>query len=150
MPKYVAAKGTHDIFPAANDWADDIAKWHWLEAIVRDVTRTYGYHEIRTPAFEQTDLFHRAVGEGTDIVTKEMYDFETKPDAKGGTDKYTLRPEGTAPTLRAYVENRLDLAKPVNKLYYLAAIFRHDAPKRDATDSTTSSAWRHSARRGRK
>lgn len=126
MPKYVAPKGTHDILPAAKEWADDIAKWHWLEGIVRDITRLYGYEEIRTPAFEATDLFHRAVGEGTDIVTKEMYDFETKPNAKGETDKFTLRPEGTAPTLRAYVENRLDLIKPVNKLYYLAAIFRHE------------------------
>ncbi|MBC8137377.1 MAG: ATP phosphoribosyltransferase regulatory subunit, partial [Fibrella sp.] len=74
MPKYVAPKGTHDILPAGRDrlnWADDITKWHWLESVVRDVTRLYGYEEVRTPTFEQTDLFHRAVGEGTDIVTKE-------------------------------------------------------------------------------
>ncbi len=131
MPKYVAPKGTHDILPAGRDrtdWVEDIAKWHWFEGIVRDVTRIYGYREVRTPAFEQTDLFHRAVGEGTDIVTKEMYDFATKPDKDGKSDHYTLRPEGTAPALRAYVENRLYIDQPVNKLYYLSSIFRYERP----------------------
>lgn len=126
MPRYVAPKGTHDILPAGKnrtDWADDIAKWHWLESIAREVTHLYGYEEIRTPTFEATDLFHRAVGEGTDIVTKEMYDFTTK-----GDDNVTLRPEGTAPALRAYVQNRLYIDKPVAKLYYLASIFRYERP----------------------
>lgn len=131
MPKYVAPKGTHDILPAGRDrtnWVEDIAKWHWFEGIVRDVARLYDYQEVRTPAFEQTDLFHRAVGEGTDIVTKEMYDFATKADKDGKSDHYTLRPEGTAPALRAYVENRLYIDKPVNKLYYLSSIFRYERP----------------------
>ncbi|MBC8137453.1 MAG: histidine--tRNA ligase [Fibrella sp.] len=131
MPKYVAPKGTHDILPAGRDrssWVEDIAKWHWFEGVVRDVARLYGYEEVRTPAFEQTDLFHRAVGEGTDIVTKEMYDFATKADKDGKSDHYTLRPEGTAPALRAYVENRLYIDKPVNKLYYLSSIFRYERP----------------------
>ena len=81
----------------------------------------YGYEEIRTPAFEQTDLFKRAVGEGTDIVGKEMYEFQTK-----GGDDFTLRPEGTAPALRAYVEHRVYIERPVAKLYYLASIFRYE------------------------
>ncbi len=129
MAKYFAPKGTHDILPPGRDraaWVDDINKWHWLENVAREVTALYGYEEIRTPAFEQTDLFHRAVGEGSDIVTKEMYDFETKPDKDGKSDPFTLRPEGTAPTLRAFVQNRLYIDKPVTKLYYLAAIFRHE------------------------
>lgn len=131
MPKYVAPKGTHDILSAGRDrtdWVEDIEKWHWFEGIVRDVARLYDYREVRTPAFEQTDLFHRAVGEGTDIVTKEMYDFATKPDKDGKSDHYTLRPEGTAPALRAYVENRLYIDRPVNKLYYLSSIFRYERP----------------------
>ena len=129
MPKYVSPKGTHDILPPGHnrlDWADDINKWHWLEGVVRDVCRVYGYEEVRTPAFEDTALFHRAVGEGTDIVSKEMYSVVSKPDANGKIDDLTLRPEGTAPTLRAFVQHRLDLTKPVNKLYYVASIFRHE------------------------
>ena len=128
-PTFAAPKGTHDILPAGKNraaWADDITKWHWLESVVRELTALYGYEEVRTPAFEATDLFHRAVGEGTDIVTKEMYDFLTKPNKDGKSDRLTLRPEGTAPTLRAYVENRLYIDKPVVKLFYLAAIFRHE------------------------
>lgn len=122
--RYTAPKGTHDILPPDRnraDWADDITKWHWLEGVFRDLCRRYGYEEVRTPAFEATDLFHRAVGEGTDIVSKEMYDFVTK-----GGDSVTLRPEGTAPTLRAYVENRLYIDRPVAKLYYAASIFRYE------------------------
>ena len=122
--RYTAPKGTHDILPAGTnriDWADDIAKWHWIEQIFRDLCHLYGYEEVRTPTFEATDLFKRAVGEGTDIVGKEMYEFASK-----GGDPFTLRPEGTAPALRAYVENRLYIERPICKLYYNAAIFRYE------------------------
>jgi histidyl-tRNA synthetase len=126
--RYKRAEGTHDILPPGKDrteWVDDIRKWHWVEGIVRDLTSTYGYEEVRTPMFEDTALFRRAVGEGTDIVHKEMYEFETR-----GKDRLTLRPEGTAPVLRAFVEQHLHFDRPVSKLYYLAEIFRYEAPQK--------------------
>ena len=128
MPRYFAPKGTHDILPSGSsrtDWADDIAKWHFLENAFRELCHLYGYEEIRTPAFEQTDLFKRAVGEGTDIVGKEMYEFTTK-----GGDEVTLRPEGTAPALRAYIERRVYIERPVAKLFYFASIFRYERPQK--------------------
>lgn len=123
MPSFAAPPGTHDILPPGPDrpWVDDVSKWHWLEGIFRDLCRLYGYEEVRTPVFEATDLFHRAVGEGTDIVSKETYDFTDR-----GSRALTLRPEGTAPTLRAYVQHRLHLERPVLKLYYAASIFRYE------------------------
>lgn len=124
--RYTAPRGTHDILPPGNDrtdWADDINKWHWLEGIFRDLAVRFGYEEVRTPAFEFTDLFKRAVGTGTDIVHKEMYEFTTK-----GDDEVALRPEGTAPALRAYVQHRLYIERPVAKLYYISSIFRYERP----------------------
>ncbi|MBC8103348.1 MAG: histidine--tRNA ligase [Cytophagales bacterium] len=124
--RYTAPKGTHDILPSGKDrtdWADDITKWHWLEGIFRDLCALYGYEEVRTPIFEDTQLFHRAVGEGTDIVSKETYDFVTK-----GGDAITLRPEGTAGVLRAYVQNRVYLERPIAKLCYIGPNFRYERP----------------------
>jgi histidyl-tRNA synthetase len=125
--------GTHDMFPATQElraeedwWVQDIAKWHWFEGVAREQCRLFGYEEIRTPAFENPDLFRRAVGEGTDIVNKEMYDVVTDRSR----DRYTLRPEGTAPALRAYVQHHLSQERPVHKLYYLASIFRHEREQR--------------------
>lgn len=122
---YKTPEGTHDILPAGKDrtkWEDDIAKWHWLEGVFRDTAARFGYSEIRTPTFEHPELFRRAVGEGTDIVSKEMYDVVTNRS----DTRHTLRPEGTAPALRAYVQHRLELDRPVTKLYYIASIFRHE------------------------
>ncbi|MDX1934746.1 MAG: histidine--tRNA ligase [Capsulimonadales bacterium] len=122
--RFSAPKGTHDLLPAGpdrTDWADDIDKWHWLENVFRELAVKFGYDEVRTPTFESTDLFKRAVGEGTDIVSKEMYEFTTK-----GGDEYTLRPEGTAPALRAFVQHRLYIERPVTKLYYISSIFRYE------------------------
>jgi histidyl-tRNA synthetase len=121
---YAGPKGTHDVLPSGNDrtdWVDDIDKWHWLEDVFRTVCALYGYEEVRTPIFESTELFHRAVGEGTDIVSKETYDFVTK-----GNDTVTLRPEGTAGVLRAYVQSRLYIERPVAKLYYIGPNFRYE------------------------
>jgi histidyl-tRNA synthetase len=126
--RYSKPQGTHDILPPGKDrtdWVDDIRKWHWFESVFRDLTTAYGYEEARTPMFESTSLFKRAVGEGTDIVHKEMYEFETK-----GQDHFTLRPEGTAPVLRAFVENHMHLDRPVSKFYYIAEIFRYEAPQK--------------------
>ena len=92
-----ATKGTRDILPPAS------AVWNRVEAVAREVFRTFNYHEIRTPIFEETALFARGVGEDTDIVGKEMYTWEDRD----GTS-LTLRPEATASVMRAYIEHRLD------------------------------------------
>lgn len=124
--RFTAPKGTHDILPSGKDrtdWADDITKWHWFEGVFRDLCALYGYEEVRTPIYEDTNLFHRAVGEGTDIVTKETYDFVTK-----GGDAITLRPEGTAGVLRAYVQHRVYIERPIAKLCYIGPNFRYERP----------------------
>ena len=111
-------RGTNDILPG------EVEKWHFIEQTALKVCREYGYSEIRTPIFEHTELFHRGVGDTTDIVEKEMYDFEDK-----GGRSLTLRPEGTAPVVRAYLENNLNTdAQPV-KLYYLGPMFRYGRPQ---------------------
>ena len=92
--RYAPPKGTYDILPPApgRPAVQDSSKWQWLEASFRALCRLHGYAEVRTPIFESHELIHRSVGEGTDIVAKETFDFETK-----GGDSLTLRPEGTAP-----------------------------------------------------
>lgn len=119
--KYQRPRGTHDLYPNAKDWADDSERTNYLEGEFRSLCRSYGYNEIRTPLFEATDLFKRSVGEGTDIVNKEMYTFEDKSGRS-----LTLRPESTAPVLRAYVENGLPAHGGITKLYYSAAHFRYE------------------------
>ncbi|CCO08794.1 histidine--tRNA ligase [Desulforamulus hydrothermalis] len=111
-------RGTNDILPG------EVEKWQYLEELVRQVCREYGYGEIRTPLFEHTELFARGVGETTDIVEKEMYTFTDR-----GHRSLTLRPEGTAATVRAYVENKLyALPQPI-KLFYIGPMFRYDRPQ---------------------
>jgi len=96
-----------------------------VEAVARQIFRTYNYHEIRTPILEETQLFARGVGEETDIVTKEMYTFE---DRDGSS--LTLRPEATASVMRAYIEHRLDQRPGVQKLYYMGPMFRRERPQK--------------------
>src|ERR1035437_2371687 len=114
-----AVKGTRDLLPPATE------VWNGVEAAARAVFRAYNYHEIRTPIFEETQLFARGVGEETDIVTKEMYTFE---DRDGSS--LTLRPENTASVIRAYIEHRLDQRPGVQKLYYLGPMFRRERPQK--------------------
>lgn len=122
MPlRYQRPKGTHDLYPGAASWEDDSHRCQSLEDQFRAVCHLYGYGEVRTPAFESTDLFTRSIGAGTDIVSKEMYTFQDKGDRS-----LTLRPESTAPVLRAYVENSLYGQGGVTKLYYAAAHFRYE------------------------
>lgn len=122
MPlKYPRAKGTHDFYPGAAAWEEDSYRCHYLEDIFRGVSNLYGYSEIRTPVFEPTELFTRSIGEATDIVSKEMYTLVTK-----GNDSLTLRPESTAPVLRAYVQNSLYATGGVSKLFYCASHFRYE------------------------
>lgn len=117
--RFSAPKGTQDILPAATP------RWQWLEERFRRLCALYGYQEIRTPIFEQTELFTRGVGEDTDIVTKQMYSFKSQ-----GDDALTLRPEGTAPAVRAVVENNLLQQGGTLKLYYLGPIFRYERPQK--------------------
>ena len=96
-----------------------------MEAKARAIFRAYNYHEIRTPIFEETQLFARGVGADTDIVTKEMYTFD---DRDGSS--LTLRPENTASVIRAYIEHRLDQRPGVQKLYYIGPMFRRERPQK--------------------
>src|SRR5579871_6334636 len=114
-----AVKGTRDILPPSSNI------WNRVEAIAREVFRTYNYQEIRTPILEETALFARGVGEETDIVSKEMYTFE---DRDGSS--LTLRPEATASVMRAYIEHRLDQKASLQKLYYMGPMFRRERPQK--------------------
>ena len=96
-----------------------------METAARNIFRAYNYHEIRTPIFEETQLFARGVGEETDIVTKEMYTFTDRDDSS-----LTLRPENTASVIRAFIEHRLDQRPGVQKLYYLGPMFRRERPQK--------------------
>ncbi|UCH33282.1 MAG: histidine--tRNA ligase [Armatimonadota bacterium] len=116
--RYSAPRGTQDILP------EDVCRWQRLEACFRDLCARYGYREIRTPVFEDMALFARAVGEETDIVAKEMYVFEDR-----GGRAMALRPEGTAPVVRAYVQHKLYGLPGAQKLYYIAPIFRYERPQ---------------------
>jgi len=111
-------RGTSDILP------DEASGWRFVERTARRMARLYGYGEIRTPVFESTELFMKSVGETTDIVSKEMYTFSDR-----GGRSLTLRPEGTAPVVRAYLENGLDRADKAARLYYLGPIFRYEKPQ---------------------
>ncbi len=115
---FKSVKGTRDLLPA------DTAAWNFVEGIIREVMSVYCYGEIRTPIFEDTSVFTRGIGEETDIVGKEMYTFTDK----GGTS-LTLRPEMTAPVIRAYVQHGIGEQASVNKLYYIGPMFRQERPQ---------------------
>ena len=117
--KIPSVKGFHDVLP------DESARWAGLEGHAREVFALYNFHEIRLPIVERAELFQRAVGETTDIVEKEMYAFTDRD----GT-ALTLRPEGTASVVRAYVEHALHAQEPVSKLYYFGPMFRRERPQK--------------------
>jgi histidyl-tRNA synthetase len=119
--KISAVKGFADIFPG------EVETWQFLERTAREIFATYNFSEIRIPILEKTELFSRSLGETTDIVEKEMYTFADQ-DAKGSF--LTLRPEGTAGVVRAYVESELYKIEPVRKLYYLGPMFRRERPQK--------------------
>ncbi|MDW0109605.1 histidine--tRNA ligase [Sporosarcina aquimarina] len=114
--KFKVPRGTQDILPSES-W-----KWQKVEQMIREACEVYRYQEIRTPMFEQTELFQRTVGDTTDIVTKEMYTFKDRGDRS-----MTLRPEGTAPVVRSFVEHKMFgwVDQPV-KLYYIEPMFRYE------------------------
>src|SRR6266566_2656087 len=125
MPEqFKALQGFKDILP------DEQPYWRMVERVATEVANLYGYRRIETPILEETTLFARTTGEGTDIVEKEMYSFDDRPDKEGNRPNLTLRPEGTAGVVRAYLEHGMfQLAQPV-KLYYLnEPMFRHEKPQ---------------------
>ncbi|BDZ31011.1 histidine--tRNA ligase [Lactiplantibacillus sp. WILCCON 0030] len=118
--RYQRPKGTADILPG------DSEKWQYVEQTARELFKTYQFKEIRTPIFENFEVFSRSAGDTSDIVTKEMYDFHDKGDRH-----VTLRPEGTAGVVRAFVENKLygpQVLKPY-KVYYMGPMFRYERPQ---------------------
>lgn len=117
--KYSAPKGTHDILPP------DTELWQETEATARELFKSYGYNEIRTPLFENTEIFIRSIGENTDIVEKEMYTFRDKADRS-----ITLRPEGTASVVRCYIEHNLYNLPPPQKFFYTGPMFRYERPQK--------------------
>jgi len=112
-------KGMNDILP------HDIAAWQFLEQQARQIFHTYGYKEIRVPVVEKTELFSRSIGETTDIVEKEMYTFVDK-----GNNSITLRPEGTAPVMRSFIQHKLYNEANSSKLYYMGPMFRYERPQK--------------------
>ena len=113
-----APKGTHDVLPGES------YKWQYVEGVLRETARRFGYREIRFPAFEHTELFLRGVGDTTDVVQKEMYTFEDK-----GGRSITLRPEGTASVVRSFIENALYAQALPQKMFYIAPNFRYEKPQ---------------------
>ena len=112
-------KGTYDILPGES------REWAKLEETVRKICRLYNYKEIRTPIFESFDVFHRNQNDTSDMVTMETYDFLDRSERK-----ITLRPEGTAGVARAFIENKLYVENPVNKLFYMGQMFRYERPQK--------------------
>lgn len=118
---YHIVKGVFDIFPNDPELWRASHLWQFIENKIRRITSVYGYLEARTPVLEHTDLFIRGVGQGTDIVSKEMYTFEDKAGRQ-----VSLRPEGTAALMRALLEKNLAQAGVVNKYFYIAPMFRYE------------------------
>lgn len=113
-----AVRGTKDIF------GDNAEKYIKISEIVTSFYGNYNYKMIKTPIFEETDLFKRGIGEGTDVVEKEMYTFTDR-----GERSLTLRPEGTAPTVRFYLENKMYITEEISKFYYIGSMFRYERPQ---------------------
>lgn len=113
-----APRGTHDILPSES------YRWHAVEDQIKKICLEFGYKEIRTPMFESTELFERGVGDTTDVVQKEMYTFLDK-----GGRSITLKPEGTSPIVRSFVENSIYANPQPTKLYYLYPCFRYEKPQ---------------------
>ncbi|MBV6457010.1 MAG: Histidine--tRNA ligase [Fimbriimonadaceae bacterium] len=117
--RFQAPRGTHDVLPG------QATAWVRLESTFREVARLYGYGEVRTPVFEDTELFTRTSGETSEIVTKQMYTFVDKGDRS-----LTLKPEGTAPAIRSYLEHQLGAPGTVTRLSYVTPFFRYERPQK--------------------
>jgi len=115
---YITLRGVRDILP------EELSQWRNVEDKAREIFKRYNYKEIETPILEFAEIFTRSVGEETDIVRKEMYTFKDR-----GNRLVALRPEGTAPVVRAYLENNLYIPGKITKLYYIGPMFRYDRPQ---------------------
>jgi histidyl-tRNA synthetase len=125
--KITSIKGFSDILPG------EVELWQAVESTARQIFRTYDFAEIRIPILEKTELFSRSIGETTDIVEKEMYTFEDRDSRSvepAESTKLTLRPEGTAGVVRAYIEAEMFKTEPVRKLYYMGPMFRRERPQK--------------------
>ena len=111
-------KGCHDLYGI------EAKKWKYVDKVIDALMEKYNYSYIRTPIFESTELFHRGVGESTDIVTKETYDFKDRSDRS-----LSLRPEGTASIARSYIENKMYASGDVVKVYYNGTMYRYERPQ---------------------
>ncbi len=118
MNKIKRIKGTQDVLPG------EVHNWQKLEAVIHSTMSIFNYREMRTPVFESTELFARGIGRLTDIVSKEMYSFEDR-----GKKQITLKPEMTAPIIRAYLEHNLKTQAPLQKVYYISSLFRQENPQ---------------------
>ena len=118
MQNFRTIKGTHDLLP------NELIIWREVEDFIHTIMQQNGYGEIRTPAFENTELFIRGIGTDTDIVTKEMYSWTDQ-----GGNTLTLKPELTAPVARAYLQHQLGNQNPIHRLYYIDALFRRERPQ---------------------
>ena len=115
MTAFRSIKGTYDLLP------DDLKVWQRVGSQIHKIMQQYGYGEIRTPAFENTELFIRGIGTETDIVNKEMYSWIDQ-----GGNALTLKPELTAPVVRAYLQHQLGKQNPLHRLYYIDTLFRRE------------------------
>ncbi len=111
-------RGTRDMLPS------EAYKWHYVEDTVKKVAKNFGYKEIRTPIFEHTELFERGIGDSTDVVEKEMYTFLDRADRS-----ITLKPEGTAPVARSFIEHKLYADSQPTKMFYITPVFRYEKPQ---------------------
>lgn len=122
---FQSPKGTYDILPSneAEQWKQS-ALWQHLETIIRETATQYGYREIRTPIYEHAELFARGVGDSSDIVMKEMFTFADRAQRD-----LSLRPEGTASVMRAFIQHNLAQKKPIHKFFYIGPMFRYERPQ---------------------
>ncbi len=113
--------GVYDILPYSKELWRTSSLWQYVESMMRETAKHFNFHEMRTPVIERTELFKRGVGETTDVVAKEMYTFEDK-----GGRSLSLRPEGTAPAIRSFIENQLHVNSSFHKLFYIGPMFRYE------------------------
>ena len=111
-------RGTKDVLP------NEAYKWHYVEGVFKEVAERFGFEEVRTPTFEHTELFERGVGDTTDVVEKEMYTFLDR-----GGRSITLKPEGTAPAARSFIEHKLYADTQPTKMFYITPVFRYERPQ---------------------
>ena len=124
MKKIAIPPGVFDILPNSEEQWQNSHLWNYLESTIKEIAYLYGFQEVRTPIFERAELFQRGVGDTSDIVSKEMYLFEDK-----GKRMMSLRPEGTASVMRAFIENQLQNRGQIHKLFYIGPMFRYDRPQ---------------------